>query len=119
VDRKTQFHVGDKAMIQCSLLPPHEDLYMEAHLLDEEGQIISRLWQVVARESMRGHFWFNMNDTLEPGIYTVVIRIDGQEAGSRTLELMPGASTASHDEAITEQTSPEDQPVTTVTSTER
>ncbi|MFO1005326.1 MAG: HTTM domain-containing protein [Planctomycetaceae bacterium] len=119
VDRKTKFRVGDKAMVQCSLLPPHEDLYMEAHLLDEEGRIVTRLWQVVARESMRGHFWFNMEDTLEPGIYTAVIRIDGQEAGSRTLELLPGPASASHNEAITEETSPENQPATTVTATER
>ena len=119
VDRKTQFRVGDKAMIQCSLLPPHEDLYMEAHLLDEEGRIVSRLWQLVARENMRGHFWFQMEDSLEPGIYSVVIRIDGQEAGIRTLELLPGPTTASRIEAISELSPPEDQPATTVTATQR
>ena len=119
VDRKTQFHVGDKAMIQCSLLPPHEDLYMEAHLVNEEGRIVYRLWQVVAREIMRGHFWFQMGDTMDPGLYTVVIRIDGKEAGSRTLELLPGASAATQDTAISGQTPRGELPVASVTSTER
>ena len=119
VDRKTQFHVGDKAMIQCSLLPPHEDLYMEAHLVNEEGHIVYRLWQVVARETMRGHFWFQMGDNLDPGLYSVVIRIDGQEAGSRTLELLPGASAAAQDTAISGKTPRGVLPVASVTSTIR
>jgi hypothetical protein len=94
VDRKTQFHHGEKARVQCSLLPPHEDLYMEIHLKNEEGAIMQRLWQVVARENLRGHFWFDLNESLPPGKYSIVIRVNGAEAGTRTLQLLPAAESA-------------------------
>ena len=89
VDRKQVFRHGEKAMIQCSLLPPHEDLYMEVNLRNDEEQIVRRLWQVVSRENLRGHFWFEMEESLPPGSYSVVIQINGAEAGRRTLELLP------------------------------
>lgn len=89
IDRKTQFRHGEKARIQCSLLPPHEDLYLEAHLKNDEGAILHRLWQVVARENLRGHFWFDLNESLPPGDYSVVIKINGADAGVRSLQILP------------------------------
>lgn len=117
VDRKTQFHHGEKAMIQCCLLPPHEDLFMEAYLRNEEGQILYRLWQVVARENMRGHFWFQMQDSLEPGIYSVMIRINGHEAASRTLELLPDSASSEQQTASNQPDPQESLPIATVITT--
>ncbi len=119
VDRKTQFHHGDKAMIQCSLLPPHEDLFMEAHLRNEDGQIVRRLWQVVSRENLRGHFWFLMEESLVPGVYSVVVRIDGQDAGSRTLEILPDSAAATQESASSQRTEVPSLPVATVTTAGR
>ncbi len=89
IDHKTAFQYGEKAMVQCSLLPPHEDLYMEVHLRNDQEQIMRRVWQVVARENLRGHFWFEMEESLEPGLYSVVVKINGSDAGRRSLELLP------------------------------
>ncbi len=119
VDRKTQFHYGDQAMIQCSLLPPHEDLFMEAHLRNEEGQIIRRLWQVVARENLRGHFWFMMEDSLTPGMYSVVVRINGHEAARRTLELLPDSAETTPESASVKPPRETTLPVATLTTTGR
>lgn len=89
VDRRQSFQRGESAVLQCSLLPPHEDLYLEVHLCTESGQIMRRHWQVVARENLRGHFWLSMDDALPSGVYDVVVKINGAEAARRTLELLP------------------------------
>lgn len=100
VDRRQTFTQGEKARIQCSLQPPHEDMFVEVHLLDETGQIHRRLWQVVSRENLRGHFWFQLDESLEPGAYQVVLRIDGKQAALRSLELTAssGVAQASYEE---------------------
>lgn len=94
VDRKTEFRRGEKARVQCSLLPPHEDLYLEVHLVSDEGQIMRRLWQVVARENLRGHFWFLLDESLPLGDYSIVVKINGSPAGTRSFQLLPAAESA-------------------------
>lgn len=94
VDRKTEFRRGEKARVQCSLLPPHEDLYLEVHLVTDEGQIMRRLWQVVARENLRGHFWFLLDESLPLGDYSIVVKINGSPAGTRSFQLLPGDDSA-------------------------
>ena len=116
VDHQTVFRRGEKALVQCSLLPPHEDLFMEVHLRNEEEQIVRRLCQVVSRESLRGHFWFEMEESLAPGPYTVVIKINGTDAGRRTLELLPDASEATADAAVWDSSERMSLPVATTVS---
>ena len=116
VDRKTTFRHGEKAMIQCSLLPPHEDLYLEVNLRNEEEQIVRRLWQVVSRENLRGHFWFEMEESLEPGPYSIVIKINGADAGRRTLKLLPKSSGVISDTASLDRSNTALLPVATTAS---
>ncbi len=116
VDRKTQFRHGEKALVQCSLLPPHEDLYLEINLRNEEEQIVRRLWQVVSRENLRGHFWFEMADSLAPGPYSVVIKINGTDAGRRSLELLPDVSEVTHTQSVTRRSEGSALPVATTVS---
>lgn len=104
VDRRTAFRHGEQAIVQCSLLPPHEDLYMEVHLLNDREQILRRLWQVVSRENLRGHFWFPLEESLAPGAYSIVIKINGADAGRRSLELLPADSKAGEDAAVSDRT---------------
>jgi len=116
VDRKNEFHHGETALIQCSLLPPHEDLYMEVHLRNENEQIVRRAWQVVSRENLRGHFWFAMEESLSPGAYSIVIRINGADAGRRSLELLPDAPEPLVETAAISLSEEASQPVATVTA---
>ena len=116
VDRKTVFRYGEKAMIQCSLMPPHEDLYLEVNLRNEEEQIVRRLWQVVSRENLRGHFWFEMEESLAPGAYSVVIKINGADAGRRSLELLADAAEGSVDASVSARPESELLPVATAFS---
>ncbi len=116
VDRKTEFRHGESAVIQCSLLPPHEDLYLEVHLLNDQQQILRRLWQVVSRENLRGHFWFPMEESLAPGAYSVVIKINGAEAGRRSLELLPHDAESREDAAVSDWSESAELPVATALS---
>ncbi len=116
VDRKNQFRHGELAMVQCSLMPPHEDLYLEVHLRNEEEQIMRRMWQVVARENLRGHFSFQMEESLPPGAYSVVIKINGADAGRRSLELLPETSATPPDAAVSNRSERTTLPVATVVS---
>lgn len=114
VDSKTRFRHGEKAMVQCTLLPPHEDLYLEVHLRNAEEQIVRRLWQVASRENLRGHFWFDMEESLEPGLYSVVIKINGADAGRRTLELLPETSGVVAETALSDRSDGVSLPVATM-----
>ena len=118
VDRKHTFHHGEQANIQCSLLPPHEDLYMEAQLRNEHEQIVRRIPQIVSRENLRGHFWFEMEESLPAGSYSVVIRINGEDAGRRSLELLPDAPDAGAAPVTSTPQAPASTTNETVTSTE-
>jgi Vitamin K-dependent gamma-carboxylase len=116
VDHKTAFRYGEKAMIQCSLLPPHEDLFLEVNLRNEEEQVVRRLWQVVSRENLRGHFWLEMEESLAPGPYSVVIKINGTDAGRRTLELLQDAPDAEAEATVSDRSERTSLPVATTVS---
>lgn len=116
VDRKNQFHHGEFAMVQCSLMPPHEDLYLEVHLRNEDEQIMRRMWQVVARENLRGHFTFQMEESLPSGAYSIVIKINGADAGRRSLELLPDTPETAPESAVTSRSELPALPVATVAS---
>lgn len=94
VDRRQTFAYGETVLIQCSLQPPHEDMFVEVYLRDAVGQVHRRLWQVVSRENLRGHFWFLMDDSLAPGDYSIVMRIDGKDAAQRSLQLQGDSGVA-------------------------
>ena len=116
VDHKTVFRHGEKAMVQCSLLPPHEDMYLEVNMRNEEEQVVRRLWQVVSRENLRGHFWFEMEESLPPGPYSVVVKINGTDAGRRSLELLPDQAEAAAVEAVSNSSGNASLPVATTVS---
>jgi hypothetical protein len=94
-DRRKEFRSGEQAIVQCSLLPPHEDMWVEFNLHDASGSIISRHGQVAPREVFRSSHVLNLDGELAPGDYDFVLRFDGQEVVARKrFTLLPGESSA-------------------------
>ena len=85
-DRNT-FHYGERLIAQCSLNPPHGDLWVECNLHDDGDRVIERVGVIVTRESMRGSFYYNMRLGLESGDYQLVFRSSGTEVGRRRFTL--------------------------------
>lgn len=86
-DRRREFDYGDDAVVQCSLTPPHEDLWVEFNLVDAEGRVVSRHGQIVAREQLRTSHSMTLNRDLPAGDYAWVLRLDGRDVATRSFTL--------------------------------
>ncbi|MDA0832407.1 MAG: HTTM domain-containing protein [Planctomycetota bacterium] len=89
VNRRDTFTQGESVIAQCSLSPPHEDMWVECNLHDADGPIIDRVGNVITRELARTEFVYNLSESLEPGDYMLVIRTKGREITRRYFTLLP------------------------------
>lgn len=87
MDRRREFQHGDKAIVQCSLQPNHEDLFVEVQIRDAEERIIKRDGCVIPRENLRGNLSYILDGGLTPGRYTFVMKIDGKEVARKWVDL--------------------------------
>jgi hypothetical protein len=87
MDRRREFTQGEQAIVQCSLEPQHEDLYVDVQIRDEDERILQRGGIVVPRENLRSNLFYKLDGTFEPGKYTFVLRIDGQEVARKQVVL--------------------------------
>jgi len=88
-DQRETFQVGDKIVVQASLNPPHEDLWVEVNLHDMDGKQLSRVGQVAAREHMRVFFNYQLDESFDPGEYDLVLSSSGREISRRRIQLLP------------------------------
>jgi hypothetical protein len=93
-DQRKAFRSGEQAIVQCSLLPPHEDMWVEFNLHDASGSIIQRHGQVAPREVFRSSHVLKLDGELAAGDYDVVLRFDGQEVARKRFTLLPEGSSA-------------------------
>jgi hypothetical protein len=91
-NRRDQFDYDENVMVQCSLLAPHEDLWVEINLHDAAGNIIARHGQFAPREFTRVNHTHRFGEGLPPGEYCWVLRFDGQDITRRSFRLGPTAS---------------------------
>lgn len=82
--RKQHFGRGESMTVQCQLLPPHEDMYLECMILDAEGLIVGQQETVATREMNRANFVWPICENVGQGRHQVVIRSAGQEVARRT-----------------------------------
>ncbi len=90
-NRCDNFRYGDVIVCEASLNPPHEDMWMECHLVGSDRKLINRDGIVVARSDKWAQFKYTLTDALEPGEYAIVIRSRGQEICRRPFTLEGGA----------------------------
>lgn len=87
LDRRHSFEYGDQVVAQCSLTAPHEDLWLEFNLVDEQGRVVSRTGQIVPREQLRSSHAMTLERDLPAGEYAWVLRLDGQDVARRSFTL--------------------------------
>jgi len=89
LDRQNVYRYGETVVAQCTLNPPHEDMYIECNLYDADNRMIDRVGQVVDRNSLRATYAFTLTDALVPGTYFLAVRSRGQEITRKPLTLLP------------------------------
>ncbi len=86
-NRRTEFEYGERMIAQCNMNPPHEDMWVECQLEDEENRAIERFGQFVTREMLRADFYYTFGDRLPPGRYSIVLKNTNQEIYRRNFTL--------------------------------
>lgn len=87
VNHRDSFQYGERVLAQCTLTPPHEDMWIECNLHDSENRLIDRVGQVIDRTTLRSNYVFEMLPALVPGRYFLVVRSGGQEITRRSFTL--------------------------------
>lgn len=93
-DARVEFQHGQKAIVQCIIVPPHEDLWLEINLHDARNRIIERCGQVMTREKVRSHVVFDVTEKYPVGNYDLVLQIEGKEVDRRRIVVHPRATVA-------------------------
>jgi hypothetical protein len=86
-NRSTQFEFGDTIVAQCNINPPHEDLWVECVVEDEQRRIVDSSGQYVSREVLFANFTYDIGNKLLPGKYWMVLKSSGTEISRRPFEL--------------------------------
>ena len=85
--RRETFRHGEPIIVQCTLSPPHEDMWVECNLHDASNVVIDRVGQVVVRSQLRGNFLYRACDALEPGDYYLVLKTGNREVTRRKIHI--------------------------------
>jgi len=92
VDNRRNFQQGQRMIAQCTLNPPHEDMWIECLLLDGEDRIVARQGRFAPRKLSYINYAFQFSDTHKPGPYYVVLKSRKQEILRRSIRLNSGGS---------------------------
>jgi len=87
IDRRSEFRYGDMAIVQCSLEPPHHDVWVEVDLHDSDNHIVARDGAIVPREKLRACIYCKFDERFTPGQYAFVLKLDGKEVTRREVTL--------------------------------
>jgi hypothetical protein len=88
-NRRTEFAYGDQAVVECCIVPPHGDLYVECNLHDDQNRLLQRSGQVMVREKIRTHFEYKWTEVYRPGAYDLVLMLNGNEVARRRVSVGP------------------------------
>ena len=90
LDRRRDFVHGESLVAQVHMNPPYEDMWVECFLEDADGHRMTCLGQmVVAREYPRSNFFYQVDSSLTPGQYSVVLVTAGREVARRDFSVHP------------------------------
>ena len=92
-NQRDRFKYGEDLICEASLNPPHEDMWIECHLVDQDKKIINRDGNIAGREARYTQFKYKLTETLEPGNYSLVLRSRGQVICHRDFVLEGGVQT--------------------------
>ena len=90
IDNRRTFQQGQKFIAQCTLNPPHEDMWIECLLLDAEDRIVGRQGRFAARKRSYINYAYQFTNAHEPGQYYVVLKSRNKEILRRSIHLTAG-----------------------------
>jgi len=91
-DRRRVFEHGDVMIIQCHLVPPHEDMWIECKILDGSNRLVGRTANIAAREAFRLNFTYQVTASMEPGDYTLQFESGGREVMRKRVTIVGDGS---------------------------
>ncbi|MCH7989893.1 MAG: HTTM domain-containing protein, partial [Planctomycetes bacterium] len=91
VNKRREFQQGETVTVQCTLNPPHEDMWLECKLQDADGHLIDRVGKIVSREMLRANFYYKLTEALDPGRYYLVLSCAGKEVMRSGIILTPNS----------------------------
>jgi hypothetical protein len=86
-NRSDSFEFGDRIVAQCNVNIPHEDLWVECVVEDDQSRVIDSSGQFVTREKLFATFSYDAGNKLVPGDYWLVLKSSGKEVGRRPFKL--------------------------------
>lgn len=86
-NRRTEYTFGETMIAQANLNPPHEDMWVECLLQDDEGRTIEQFGQFVTREMLNTNFLYEFGNKLVPGDYFMVLKSSNREVYRRPFTL--------------------------------
>lgn len=86
-NHRETFNYGDSIIAQCNVNTPHEDMWVECAVLDDEDRIIDTSGQYVTRDMMYANFNYQTCQKLVPGKYWMVLRCAGKEIARRPFSM--------------------------------
>lgn len=86
-DRRREYDYGDVIIAQCNLNPPHEDLWVEVLLQDDQQRTIEQSGLIVTRDQLYANFAYQTGNALLPGRYSMLLRSSGKDISRRTFTL--------------------------------
>jgi len=81
------FSIGETIIAQCNLNTPHEDLWVECVVEDEQRRVVDVAGQFVTRDLLFSNFPWKTCDRFIPGRYFFVLKSSGQEIARRVFTL--------------------------------
>ncbi len=88
-DRRTTFRQGETVRVQCGLIPPHENLWIQCNLHDSENRVVETNGLFLSCEMLRALFYYNLGDCIAPGEYSLVLKIADEEIMRRPITVVP------------------------------
>jgi hypothetical protein len=93
-NRNQEFEYGDTIIAQCNINPPHEDLWVECILEDDQNRIIDNSGLFVTRDMLFANFRYQACNKLIPGSYWMVLKSSGKEISRRPFKLIGSPESA-------------------------
>lgn len=87
LNRRTQFQSGERVMVEYGVAPPHEDMWIECNLHDNDNRVIDTVGAVVTREMMSNGVYYDLTDWLAPGQYWLVLKTGGKEVMRKPIQI--------------------------------
>lgn len=88
-NRRGEFRQGESLIAQCTLTPPHEDLWLNCDIHDEDESVVRHQTVLATREMFRSNFNYRLDNSFAPGRYALVLKSNGRELARRTIALLP------------------------------